>query len=84
MMTKIKIKNRDVSFNITGRANVVQFIPSGDDLDFLDQFGESSISKFLAVYATKKTKLKFEPTTSPAAGYSIELDPESIQQKLKR
>jgi|TARA_B110000967_G_C18627681_1_gene432059 hypothetical protein len=83
-MTKIKIKNRDVSFRITGRGNVVQFLPSGDDLDYLDQFDELMVSKFLAAYSTKKTKLKFDPTTSVAAGYSIELDSESIQQKIKK
>lgn len=82
-MVKIKIKNRDVSFRITGRGNIIQFLASLDDLDFLGQFDELSVSKFLSAYATKKTKLRFEPVSSPAAGYSIEIDTDYIKKKLK-
>lgn len=82
-MVKIKIKNRDVSFRITGRGNIIQFLASLDDLDFLDQFDELSVSKFLSNYAAKKTKLKFKPVSSPAAGYSIEIDTDYIKKKLK-
>jgi len=83
-VVKIKIKNRDVSFRITGRGNIIQFLPSSsEDLDFLDRFDELSVSKFLSAYATKKTKLRFEPVSSPAAGYSIEIDTDYIKKKLK-
>lgn len=67
---------------------VISFIPkTSKDLDKRDQLGNTSkrdICKQLAIYAMKKTKLKFEPFDGDeGAGYSITLNVDDIIKKLK-
>ena len=68
--------------------NVIQFIPRKSvDLDKIDQLGKISkddITKQLANWAEKKTKIKFKPFYDfQGAGYGIRIDMDYIEKKLK-
>ena len=68
--------------------NVIQFIPRKSvDLDKIDQLGNISkddITKQLAEYAEKKTKIKFKPLNDfQGAGYGIQIDIDFIVKKIK-
>ena len=68
--------------------NVIQFIPRKSvDLDKIDQLGNISkddITKQLAEYAEKKTKIKFKPLNDfQGAGYGIQIDIDFIVNKIK-
>jgi len=68
--------------------NVIQFIPRKSvDLDKIDQLGNISkddITKQLASWAEKKTKIKYKPFNDfQGAGYGIRIDMDYIGKKLK-
>ena len=79
---KAELPSNFVDFQVSGGRQthegrpIFQFIPkSSKDLDMIDQLGDTSkrdICKQLAIYAMKKTKLKFEPFDRyEGAGYGI-------------
>ena len=95
---KIVLQSKDKSakfpsafpdFLVHGKShNVIQFIPRKSvDLDKIDQLGNISkndITKQLAEYAEKKTKIKFKPLNDfQGAGYGIQIDIDFIVNKIK-
>ncbi len=68
-------------------SNIIAFIPStSKDLDKIDSLGNTSkndICKQLAIFAMKKTKMKFMPFEDyEGAGYAIKLNMNDLVKKL--
>tara|TARA_Y100000401_G_C8272165_1_gene198922 strand:+ start:273 stop:608 length:336 start_codon:yes stop_codon:yes gene_type:complete len=91
---KSELPSNFIDFTVVGGRQtydgkpVISFIPrTSKDLDKKDQLGNTSksdVSKQLAKFAEKKTKLKFNSFDGyEGAGYAITLDVESIIKKIK-
>lgn len=91
---KSELPSNFVDFQVSGGRttydgkSVISFIPkSSKDLDKIDQLGNTSkldITKQIAKFAEKKTKIKFLPfDRHEGAGFAILVDIDDIVKKLK-